>query len=732
MRPVLCFFGAAALSLLAVTAAAEVKLDDCFGDNMVIQRELPARFRGTAAPGEKVTLKFAGQTVTTKANANGDWQVTLRPLRASKTPATLTVTGEGNTVTLKNLLVGEVWLCTGQSNMAYNLYRQTPGYVHRDQEVLVAAANYPMIRLLDVPRRISAAPRRSVGTAWEPVTPESIKEFSAVGYFFGVELFKTLDVPIGLVNSNWGGTRIEPWISLDGFRSLPEGKYLAASITGRTGGTPEFRANAEKFLREQRAWLDKSAAAISKDQVPPLPPALPEAFRDAYNVTRETPAALYNAMIHPLSGMTVRGAIWYQGESNRHEWYDYRWQMHALLNGWKLAFDNPEFQFHFVQIAPYVYQKELPMICFGLWLAQQQFADESGCGMAVINDCGDIKNIHPDDKRPVGHRLALLALNRTYGRKEIACDSPRLDQWKLQDGRFVLKFKHAERLSTVDGGPVTGFEVAGIDGKYFKVDVGIDGATLTVSSPEVAKPRYLRYLAHNVDTGNLRNEHGLVTGPFRVSAASDEELLAYLLKRKNLVYEYDLFSGVENGTMKAKVDNSGKYAGRSLDRLYYLFVLKTKTGKTRFVDIGFDTFTRHLNFIAVPGSKVKRNIAVPVSNIVIRTNSSELVSDSEIKRGNLEFFFSSYSAQNKFNIRFAADDKFDSGDAYTSESVPGYGCMQFHSYMASPIFCFNNFAAGNEADLGIGMNRGGQPDWTFSKSGHDYSFAKLYVFAEFD
>ena len=158
----------------------------------------------------------------------------------------------------------------------------------------------------------------------------------------------------------------------------------------------------------------------------------------------------------------------------------------------------------------------------------------------------------------------------------------------------------------------------------------------------------------------------------------------------------------------------------------------TTDDDVRFVDIGFDTFTRHLDFIAVPGSKARRNIAVPISNIVIRTNSPELVSDSEIKKGNLEFFFSSYSAKNQFKIRFAEDDKFDSGDAYTSESVPGYGCMQFHSYMASPIFCFNNFAAGNGVAPGIGMNRGGQPDRTFSKSGHDHSSAKLYVFADFD
>jgi len=567
---------------------------------------------------------------------------------------------------------------------------------------------------------------------WKPVTPENIKTFSAVGYFFGVELLEALGVPIGLISANWDGTRIEPWICLEGFRSVPEGKYLATNIAGRIGGTPEFEAVSKKFLRDQRAWLDKSANRLANKQVPPMPPPMPESFVEAHRTSRGTPGALYNAMIHPLTGMTVRGAIWYQGESNRYGWYDYRWQMHALLNGWKHAFDNPAFQLHFVQVAPFVYRRELPMICFGLWQAQQQFADESGCGMAVINDHGDITNIHPNDKRPVGHRLALLALNRTYGKKEIVCDAPRLDKWKREGSKFILRFKNAKLWSTADGKSVAGFEVAGIDGNYFKADVRINGAEeLEVSSPQVAEPRYLRYLAHNVDIGNLRNEHGLVPAPFRVADASDEETLAYLMKRDGLVYEYDLFSGVEDDKMKAKVDNSAKFTGKTIYRLHYLFVLKPKNGETLFVDISFFTFTKSFWYIAVPGSKLKKNIFAPIKNIKIRTNSPDLIPDCEVKKGNIEFFFTDYSTNNQAEVTGADSSKYDAGDMPLSYVKPGYGCMQFHTYMGIPIFCFNNFRAGKNADVGFGLNRNGHPDWTFSKSGSNYSSGSLYIFAEF-
>ena len=301
--------GVVAALLIVSGLRAEVKVDDCFGDNMVLQRELPARIRGSASPGEEVTVKFAGQTVTTAADAKGDWLATLAPLRANKTPETLTVSGTDNTVTIRNVLVGEVWLCSGQSNMFYALYSKNPAYLHTDSEKITSQADHPLIRIATVPRLSSANPERKSFLKWQPVTPENCKSFTAVGYLFGLGLHKALDVPIGLVHSSWGGTRIEPWTTLDGFNSVPEGKVsrFAKFLAGRTAGTPEFERNAQKFRDTQRKWLADAEAALDKQLVPPPQPAIPTEFLGS---DRTTTAALYNAMIHPLTGMTFRGAIW--------------------------------------------------------------------------------------------------------------------------------------------------------------------------------------------------------------------------------------------------------------------------------------------------------------------------------------------------------------------------------------------------------------------------------------
>lgn len=720
-------------ALLAVSGAyAEVKVDDCFGDNMVLQRELPARIRGTADPGEEVTVEFAGQTVRATADDKGDWIATLAPLKANKTPATLTVRGAGNTITIGNVLVGEVWLCSGQSNMFYSLYNKNPGYLHTDSAEITSQADYPLIRIASVPRRSSANPLRESRAKWQPVTPENIKSFTAVGYFFGLGLYKVLGVPIGLVHSSWGGTRIEPWTTLDGFKSVPEGKdsRFARFLAGRTAGTPEFSKNAEKFSDTQRDWVEKSEAALKKGLVPPPQPPLPPEF---LGTDRTTTGALYNAMIHPLTGMTFRGAIWYQGESNLWRWDEYRWAMHALVNGWRKAFDNPDLQFYFVQIAPYRYNsRELPRQCIGLWEAQQKFADESGCGMAVINDHGDPDDIHPHDKRPVGDRLARLALNRTYGKKEIACDAPRLKSFKREGNAFVLEFKDASSWNTADGGEVRGFEVAGIDGVYHPATAEIRGAQLAVSAPQVDHPRYLRYLCRNVAVGNLRNEHGLVPATFRVSDVKTDELLDYLTKRPNLVYMYDLFAGGPDG-IRAKVDNSGKFAKRRVTRVRYLFVVTDKKGRTRYAEVSIDPFVQDLRKLALPGSKVRHNIATPIRNIGIRTNVPQLIDGDEIANGNIEFWYTNYGPKNTKGIRGASDKVFDAGDQPDAGRKPGYGCMQFHSVRGDAIVCFNNFKGRGSADLGFGVDRNGKnPDWTFSKAGRSYKSAKLYVFCDFE
>ena len=722
------WLGVCAAMGIAVGVSAEVKVDDCFGDNMVLQRELPARIRGTANPGERVTVKFAGQTVEATADAKGDWIAKLQPLQASSEPAELTVSGPDNTVTLKNILVGEVWLCTGQSNMQYALFSRNPNYLHTDSEAITSQANYPQIRIAVVPLRFSTKFERASRMKWQAVTPDSVKSFSAVGYLFGLALYRELGVPVGLIRSCWGGTRIEPWTTREGFESVPEGRGLADFVAARTGGTEKYRETAQKFLADQRNWLKRVEAAVNKEQIPPPAPAVPAEFG---LTDRSTPGALYNAMIHPLTGMTVRGAIWYQGEANLNQWYDYRWQMHALVNGWKLAFDNPAFQFHFVQIAPYRYNRDLPRTCPGLWMAQQQFADESGCGMAVINDHGDPEDIHPHDKRPVGDRLARLALNHTYGKKEVVCDAPRVGEFKVYGGKFVVNFKNASSLSTADGGEVKGLEVAGIDGKFVPAQAQIRGAALEASSPQVAQPRYLRYLWSNTAMGNLRNEHGLVPAPFKIGSVSREDELAYLKSRPGLIYEYDLFSGTVNGVMKPVVNRAKEYAGKELERLYYLFVLKDKSGKTVFADVSLAPFTQDLRIVGVPGSVVRRNVASPVSDLRVRGNVPVLVDGEESRTGNIEFFYTSYGPRNIKGIRSANDKIFDAGDQPSGSADPGYGCLQFHRGNGTPVVCFNRFSGKRGADLGFGRCGGKNPDWTFSKGGLNYTSARLYVFGDF-
>ena len=723
-------FGILAAFCVAAGVCAEVKVDDCFGDNMVLQRELPVRIRGTADPGESVTVSFAGQTVTVKADDKGDWLAKLEPLQASKTPAELTVAGANNTVTLKNILVGEVWLCTGQSNMFYSLFSKNPKYLHIMSSAITATANYPLIRIASVPLRASSNLERDSRMTWGPVTPESIKPFTAVGYFFGLELQRKLDVPIGLIRTCWGGTRIEPWTNLAGFRSVPEGAKLAKFVAGRTPGTPEYEKAVGKFLADQREWFKKAEAAVERQQVPPPPPALPAEFCAA---DRTVPGALYNAMIYPLTGMTVRGAIWYQGEGNLGQWFDYDWQMHALLNGWRQAFDNPDLQFYFVQIAPFRYNRDLPRNLIGLWQAQQAFADESGCGMAVINDYANPDDIHPNDKRPVGDRLARLALNRTYGRKEIACDAPRVKSWRIKDDKFVLSFDNASSWSTPGNRPVNGFEVAGIDGKYFPAAATINGAELEVSAPQVAMPRYLRYISANVAMGNLYNEHGLVPGPFQVRDVKPDEELAYLTTdRQGLIYEYDLFGSAKNGLLALVKDHSGDFADKKLSRLSYLFVAKDKQGKTHFAEVSLDPFSRDLRQVALPGSKVRQNIALPIKNIGIRTNVPNLIDGDQILSGNIEFFYTNYGPKNSKGIRNASDKVFDAGDQ-PATGAPGYGCIQFHSGRGEPIVCFNNFKGGKNADFGFGICPEGQnPDWTFRRSAKNYTSLRLYVFGEFN
>ncbi len=475
------------LVFLCLTQAtrAEVKLPSIFGNSMVLQRELCLPVWGWAEPGEKVTVSVAGQSHSAVADDSGRWQVKLDALEANAKGLALTITGS-NTIELEDVLVGEVWICSGQSNMEWHL----GGALNAKEEI--EAADHPQIRLFNVPGHITAAvPQDRCPGQWQVCRPNTAGGFSAVGYFFGRRLQKELNVPIGLVGSNWGGTRIEPWTSLSGFRSVPELKDIADQVADR----------------EQKSRQGEEV-----------------------KVGGGTPAAIYNAMIHPLAPFAMRGAIWYQGESNGGEGESYYHKTKALVNAWRELF-NPELAFYWVQLADFQQPNDDPAGGDG-WArireAQRKALTIPHTGMAVITDIGQANDIHPRNKQDVGWRLAQWALHQTYGQKELVPCGPLYKGHKVEGGTIRLLFDHVgsglmvgekkglEPTAEVDSGQLKRFAVAGADKKWHWAEATIDGDTVVVTSPQVADPVAVRYAySMNPEGANLYNKEGIPASPFR-------------------------------------------------------------------------------------------------------------------------------------------------------------------------------------------------------------------------
>ncbi len=464
---------------LASDVRAEVKLASIFGDSMVLQQELPVPVWGWADKGESVTVTFGDQKKTAEAGDDGRWQVKLDALTANADGQTLAIAGT-NSIEVKDVLVGEVWICSGQSNMEWSLSRS----LNAKEEI--AAADFPNIRLFNVPGHITSPVAKDEAPGqWQVCTPQSAPGFTAVGQFFGRRLHKELDVPIGLVGSNWGGTRIEPWTSPAGFHSVPELKDIAAQVDAYTAET---------------------------------------------KVGGGSPSAIYNAMIHPLAPFAMRGAIWYQGESNGNEGESYFHKTQALVNGWRKLF-NPDLAFYWVQLANYQAPNDDPAGGNG-WArirdAQTKALNIKHTGMAVIIDIGAANDIHPKNKQDVGGRLAQWALHQTYGKKDLVPSGPLFKSQQIEDGRIRVSFKHVgaglvvglkkglEPTQVIEDGKLGRFAIAGEDKKWHWADAKIDGEDVVVSSPEVAKPVAVRYAwSMNPEGANLYNLDGFPAGPFR-------------------------------------------------------------------------------------------------------------------------------------------------------------------------------------------------------------------------
>lgn len=420
--------------LLASQLHADVKLPTIFSDNMVLQRNVEAPVWGTAAPGEKVSVAFAGETKSTTADAGGKWLVKLSKREASSKPQELKVTGT-NEVVLRNVLIGDVWICSGQSNMEWALARSTK----TPKEAYEAQKANTQLRLFRLPDHVKAAePASDTKGTWKTTEVEAdCMPFSGVGFFFGSKLQQELKIPIGLIDTSWGGTPIDEWIS---------------------------NKAAKSFL----------------------------------NVERKQ--SIYNGMVAPLVPFGIKGAIWYQGESNRGNAFPaYATKLDALISGWREDFQVGDFPFYLVQIAPHQYNKKGPgddeTLARNIWAAQYKAAKEiKHCGIVPIHDTihGVIKDIHPWDKKPVGERLAALALKNDYG-KSVTCTGPEFASAKAAAGKIIVSFNHVEQgLTTTDGQPPSFFEVAGEDKVFAPAKATIEGKTVVVSAEGVAAPKYVK------------------------------------------------------------------------------------------------------------------------------------------------------------------------------------------------------------------------------------------------
>jgi sialate O-acetylesterase len=455
-----------------------------FGNNMVLQQQQSVPVWGWAAPGETVTVTFSGQSKSTRAGSDGKWLVNLGKLKASFTPQTLTIAA-GETKTFTNVLVGEVWLASGQSNMEKPIGKQPGQKPTFNAEAELGAANYPNIRIFKVDKTLSPAPRADLEkfSGWLACSSNSLDgiSFSAAAYFFGREIHTNLNVPVGLIESSWGGTRIEPWTPPVGFKFVPSLAKLA----------------------EQKFGTNK--------------------------ISNTRPMAIYNAMIAPLAGFALRGALWYQGESNLvgtnadNDYLTYADKMAALVGGWRQVWGEGDFPFYFVQIAPFKYhggkvsRANSPEMLAEFWTLQSRASRQiKNTGMVVTTDLvDDLNDIHPRNKLDVGHRLALLALDETYHR-EVVSSGPVFRSAKYSGGKAILKFDEADGgLISKDGQPLTWFTIAGADGKFVPAEAKIVGQTVEVSAAGIEKPVAVRFAWAETAQPNFFNGAGLPAQPFR-------------------------------------------------------------------------------------------------------------------------------------------------------------------------------------------------------------------------
>ncbi|MEN8782981.1 MAG: sialate O-acetylesterase [Akkermansiaceae bacterium] len=464
------------------SSSADVIVSKAFGDHMVLQQGAPIRVWGTGDPGESVSVSLGGKTAKATTTKEGSWRVDLPSLTADGKSLTMTVKGK-NTIEIKDVLLGEVWICSGQSNMEWAVNRS----LNPKEEI--AAAKHPQIRLFNVPGHVAQPePGNDPRGKWQICSPESVPSFSAVGYYFGRELQKELNIPIGLVGTNWGGTRIEPWTPPVGFKSVPNLKDYVENLE-----------TVAKARTEGKKAKPKGGAV-----------------------------QIYNGMVHALTPLSARGAIWYQGESNAGDGLRYDHLKEGLVKGWRSVFDNEDLSFYWVQLANFRNPEDKPE--GGGWgpvrEGQRRALRLPKTGMAVIIDIGNAKDIHPKNKQDVGKRLALWALAKDYG-KDVVPSGPLYKSMKKDGSKIRVSFDHVgsglmtgekkglDPVKETKGAELARFSIQDKAGKWHWAKAKIDGKDIVVWHAEVKDPQHVRFGYESNPVGiNLYNKEGLPASPF--------------------------------------------------------------------------------------------------------------------------------------------------------------------------------------------------------------------------
>ncbi len=500
----LAIFFSIVLAAIGPIARADVKLPAIIGDNMALQRAIDVPIWGWADPGEKVTVTLGTQSKSATADGDGKWMVRLDSMKEGG-PVTMTVSGK-NTITVENILIGEVWVCSGQSNMGFTVNRAIDG------EKEVAAANYPEIRLFSVPLLGTQEPQYDCNGKWVVCSPETVGNFTAVGYFFGREIYNNIKVPVGLINTSWGGSSCEAWVRRDVLEADPAYTSLLADFENRCA---EFDPEAAKaaFEKQRASWKVRAEKAKADGQPAPQAPRAPQDPRTG----QHRPANLYNGMILPILPYAIRGAIWYQGESNAGRAYEYRHLFPKMINNWRQDWKQGDFPFYFVQLANYMQVRPEPgdSVWAELREAQTMTLSLPNTGQAVIIDIGEADDIHPRNKQDVGKRLALWALAKDYG-QDLVYSSPMYKSMEKDGSKIVLSFDHVGGGLIAKGGEsLKGFSIAGDDKKFVWADAKIDGDKVVVTSPAVAEPVAVRYAWGDNPICNLFSKADLPASPFR-------------------------------------------------------------------------------------------------------------------------------------------------------------------------------------------------------------------------